>query len=144
MPSDVPAEPPGPTRWRVRPALAWAKAAGVLIFVFGFTLATDAVQRSAAATGVVVLGLYALRDVVAPVRLAADPDGLTVIVGYAGRRRLAWSQVELIRVDDRERFGLRSRMLEIDAGESLHLFSEYDLGASVEDVAEELARLRQR
>jgi hypothetical protein len=34
-------------------------------------------------------------------------------------------------------------MLEIDAGDSLHLFSTYDLNAPCSDVAESLHKLRE-
>ena len=43
-------------------------------------------------TGVVIglvvavgLAVYGLRDLLAPVRLAADGDGLTVVTGFAGQ-----------------------------------------------------------
>jgi len=78
---------------------------------------------------------WALRDWIIPVRLAADAEGLTVIAGLASRRRLPWSQIEHVRVDRRERLGLRSELLEVDAGESLFLFSAHELGAEPSDVA---------
>ena len=62
---------------------------------------------------------WALRDLIAPVRLAADADGVTVVTGFARRRRhLPWAQIERVRVDRRDRLGLRSEMLEIDAGDA--------------------------
>jgi hypothetical protein len=45
-------------------------------------------------------------------------------------------------VDRRERRGLRTELLEIDAGESLHLFSVHDLGVPPEEVADALTALR--
>ena len=51
--------------------------------------------------------------------------------GFARRRHVAWPQVERIRVDRRERLGLRSQLLEIDAGTSLHLFSTHELGTGL-------------
>jgi hypothetical protein len=57
---------------------------------------------------------------------------------------LDWSQIERVRVDDRQRFGLRSELLEIDTGEALYLFSTYDLDAPCADVAETLEALRTR
>jgi hypothetical protein len=86
--------------------------------------------------------VLALRDLLAPVRLAADPTGVTVVSGFAGHRHLPWDQIERIRVDERRRFGARSQLLEIDTGESLHLFSGYELSASVSDVATLLQGLR--
>jgi hypothetical protein len=52
---------------------------------------------------------------------------------------LAWSQLERVRVDQRLRLGLRTDMLELDAGEELFLLSRYDLGAEPRDA---LAALR--
>ncbi|MGH3682699.1 MAG: PH domain-containing protein, partial [Natronosporangium sp.] len=78
------------------------------------------------------------RDLAAPVRLLADPAGLTVVTGFARRRRLGWSQVERVRVDVRR----RSRLLEVDTGEQLYLFSRYDLDADLAEVAGALERLR--
>jgi hypothetical protein len=136
---------PSPTAlsWRVSRQLTWVKglaaAAFVLIAVVSWP---DRTETFAALVGVALMGAYALRDLVAPVRLAADADGVTVISGYAGRRRLAWSEIERVRVDRRTRLGLRSEMLEIDAGESLFLFSTYDLNAPCADVEEALHQLR--
>lgn len=98
---------------------------------------------AAAFAGLVVSG-YAVRDLVAPVRLAADLAGVTVVTGFAGRRRLAWDQIERVRVDTRSRLGTRSELLEIDVGDTLHLFSGYDLGRPCWEAAEALAALRSR
>jgi hypothetical protein len=135
----------GPTElhWRVSRGMSVLKAAGVLVFTLLalFSLG-DRVRLVVAALAALVLAAYALRDVLAPVRLAADPDGVTVVAGFVGRRRLAWSQVERVRVDERRRLGVRSQLLEIDTGDSLHLFSQYDLDAPLGEVAEALVRLR--
>jgi hypothetical protein len=90
------------------------------------------------------LGAFALRDVLAPVRLAADVDGVTVVSGFAGRRHLSWSEIERIRVDERRRLGTRSQLLEIDTGDSLHLFSAYELSAPCDEVVAVLQTLRAR
>jgi hypothetical protein len=47
--------------------------------------------------------------------------------------------MERVRVDQRLRLGLRTDMLELDAGEELFLLSRYDLGAEPRDA---LAALR--
>ncbi len=78
---------------------------------------------------------WALRDLVAPVRLAFDPTGVTVISGFAGRRRLDWASIEQIGLSTRPRLGLRTEIVEIDAGDSLHLFGRYDLDAPPDEVA---------
>lgn len=93
--------------------------------------------------GVVALGLavVAIRDLLVPVRLSASADGL-VVAGLAGRERVSWNDVDRIRVDSRRRYGLTTELLEIEAGDQVYLFSRFDLGASVFDVADELMRLR--
>jgi hypothetical protein len=129
---------------RIKSVLPVAKALGavaVLVLVLAFGR-DDPVQWFLAVTAAVGLAGWALRDLIAPVRLAADPDGVTVVVGYAGRRRLAWSQIDRVRMDRRERLGLRTRLLELDAGDSLYLFSEHDLGADPEEVLGTLLALR--
>jgi hypothetical protein len=129
--------------WRVKPVLPLAKLLGAAALVL---LALGLGQGAAgfAAGGVVAAGLavWAVRDLVAPVRLAADPDGVTVITGFAGRRRLAWSQIERVRLDRRDRLGLSTELLEIDTGGTLHLLSVHDLGAPPAEVADALAALR--
>jgi hypothetical protein len=131
--------------WRVSRGATVLKVAGTAIFVllalFGLG---DPVRPVVAGLAALVLAGYTLRDLLAPVRLAADFDGVTVIAGFAGRRRLDWSQIERVRVDERRRLGTRSELLEIDAGDSLHLFSTYDLDAPCAEVAEQLTRLRSR
>ena len=86
--------------------------------------------------GLAAAGLtaYGLRDVLAPVRLAADATGLEVTRGYASRRHLDWSDVERVHVDERLRLGVRSQLLEIDADLELYLFSRFDLGTDPEDA----------
>jgi hypothetical protein len=130
--------------WRINPLLPAAKligAAGLTSLAWAFGSGSPVRWVLA---GLVALGLlgWAVRDLVAPVRLAADPTGVTVIVGLARRRHLAWSQIERVRVDRRERHGLHTELLEIDTGDSLHLFSLHDLGAPPEEVADALAALR--
>ncbi|MGC4806611.1 PH domain-containing protein [Micromonospora sp. DT233] len=131
-------------QWRVPPVLPVAKLVGAAALLgLGFLFADgDVVRLVLAATAAVGLLGWAARDLLAPVRLAVDPAGVTVIRGFAGRRRLAWGDVEAITVDRRPRLGLTNDVLEIDAGESLHLFGRYDLNAPPEDVAEALRAAR--
>ncbi|ADL49661.1 hypothetical protein Micau_6168 [Micromonospora aurantiaca ATCC 27029] len=120
------------------------KAVGALALVaLGLVFAGGDPVRPALA-GLAAAGLlaWALRDVVAPVRLAVDPDGLTVLRGFAGRRRLPWDAVEAIRLDRRSRRGITAETLEIDAGESLHLFGRRDLDAPLDEVAAALDEVR--
>lgn len=131
--------------WRVNPALPAAKLGAalllaVLAFVFG---RHDPVQWVTGAVFVIALLGWALRDLLLPVRLTAGPDGVSLLVGLR-RLHLPWSVIERVRVDRSERHGLRSEALEIDAGDSLHLFSANDLGAAPDEVAELLASMRVR
>jgi hypothetical protein len=131
-------------RWRVPLRQPVLKVVGAALFG---TLATtlgrdDPVEWSVA--GLCALGLlaWAVRDVVAPVRLAADAEGLTVVVGYARRRHLPWNQIERVHLDRRQRLGISTELLEIDAGDAIHQFSALDLGAEPGDVAAALTALR--
>jgi hypothetical protein len=135
---------PAPQPWRIKPVLPVTKALGavaviVLAAAFG---RRDPVQWFLAAVAAAGLAIWAIRDLVAPVRLAADPEGVTMVVGYAGRRRLAWSEVERVRVDRRDRLGIRTELLEVDADDSLHLFSVHDLGAPPDEVLAALLQIR--
>ncbi|MEV1016599.1 MULTISPECIES: PH domain-containing protein [unclassified Micromonospora] len=135
---------PGTRQWRVPSTLPTAKLAGaVLLIALGLLFADgDPVRLVVAGVAAAALAVWAVRDLVAPVRLAVDPAGLTVIHGFAGRRLLPWSTVEAISVDRRQRLGLTGEVLEIDADESLHLFGRYDLGATPEEVATALRAAR--
>jgi hypothetical protein len=92
--------------------------------------------------GLLAAGLvagYGLRDVLGRERLRASTEGVRVGTGFARHRQLAWSQVDRVRVDQRLRLGVRTDLLELDAGEELFLLSRYDLGAEPRDA---LAALR--
>ncbi|MBT8224942.1 MAG: PH domain-containing protein [Dactylosporangium sp.] len=110
--------------------------AGVAVWSLG-----NALQALFALLGAVALGIHAARDLLAPVRLAADADGIVVVRGFARTERIPWSAVERIRVDERARLGGRSRLVEIDTGETLHLFGAGELGAPVDEVVAALHRL---
>ncbi|MFA1550936.1 PH domain-containing protein [Actinomadura chokoriensis] len=132
-------------RWRVPPGQVAVKcAAAAAVTALAVLYGHDPQFVFLAAAAAVGLNALALRDLVAPVRLAADEGGLTVVTGYAGRRRVAWDEISAIRVDERRRLLLRTRMLEIETADDLHLLSAFDLGADVHDVADELYRLRAR
>ncbi|MCT9930273.1 PH domain-containing protein [Planotetraspora sp. A-T 1434] len=126
--------------WRVPRRITVLKAAGVAACV---ALAVMGDRLQVFLSGVAALGfaVLVLRDAIAPVRLAAGEDGL-VVAGLAGKERVSWNDVDRIRVDSRRRYGLTTELLEIDAGDQIHLFSRFDLGESVFDVAEALMRLR--
>ncbi|HEY8827458.1 MAG TPA: PH domain-containing protein [Jatrophihabitantaceae bacterium] len=86
-----------------------------------------------AGAALVLLG-YTVTDLVFWPRLTADAEGLLVRTPLTSAR-IAWSDVEAVRADARERLGLRSVTLEIDAGEQLLVFSRRALGADPATVA---------
>ncbi|MET0424585.1 MAG: PH domain-containing protein [Actinoplanes sp.] len=131
-------------QWRIKPVLPVTKLMGaVAAIVLAVAFATnDPVRWALAALVAAGLTIWAVRDLIAPVRLAADADGLTVLTGFLRRRRLAWAELERIRVDSRTHRGLRSEMLELDAGDAIYMFSANDLGALPDEVAAALADLR--
>ncbi|MFB9234515.1 PH domain-containing protein [Plantactinospora siamensis] len=126
-----------PAVWRVPRVVPGLKLAGAAALAALALLLGDGdpVRPGVAALAAAALLAWAGRDLLAPVRLAADAAGVWVPRGYAGRRRLSWTQVEGIRVDRRPRRGISTELLEIDAGDALHLFGRYDLGADPADVA---------
>lgn len=119
------------------------KLAGAGLFiVLALLFLGDPARVAVALVAAGLLGGFALRDVIAPVRLAADGEGLMVVTGFARRRRIPWSDVERVRVDVRQRLGLRTELLEIDTGTTLHLLSTYELGARCDEVVDALLSLR--
>jgi hypothetical protein len=90
--------------------------------------------------GVGLLAFAAVDAIVRP-RLAADDAGLSVR-SPSYRVRLEWSDIDRLRVDERSRFGVRVRTLEIDAGETLLLLGRHALGADPRDVHAALLGIR--
>ncbi|MCK2216642.1 PH domain-containing protein [Actinomadura sp. ATCC 31491] len=129
--------------WKVRRELAVFKilgaaaCAGLAVY---WWLSGDVRGVILAVPAAVLVGGMGLRDVLVPVRLAADERGITVVHGFAGHRHVPWEDIRDVKVDVRRRWGLRSEMLEIDTGDNLHLFSPHELGASPTEVAAELRR----
>ncbi|GGK94090.1 PH domain-containing protein [Mangrovihabitans endophyticus] len=138
-PSDSSAQP-----WQIKPVIPVTKGLGavaVLVLVFAFGR-HDIVQWCIAGVASAGLAIWALRDLVAPIRLAADAEGLTLVTGYAGRRHVGWAEVERLRLDRRERFGMTTSLLEVDTGDNIYLFGMHDLGAEPADVLDTLSDLR--
>jgi hypothetical protein len=125
----------------MRPHQVVLEAGGAAVFATIAVLADDRPMLLLAGIAAVALALLTLRDVLLPVRLAADRDGVTLVRGFR-RRRLAWPQVERIRLYESGRFGLTSRMLEIDTGDALYLLGTRDLGVPAEEVERELRAIR--
>ncbi|GAA2611294.1 PH domain-containing protein [Actinomadura fulvescens] len=131
--------------WRVPLPQTAVKCAATVVLAALAVLSTGDPQLVFLA-GIAALGAgaLALRDLLAPVRLTADAEGLTVVSGYAGKRRVPWPDVTAVRVDERQRLLMRTRLLEIETRDDLHLLSTFDLGEDVRDVEAELLRLSAR
>jgi hypothetical protein len=144
-PSPGGSDTPVPTEaaWRVDTRLTVAKWAGAAIFalaaVIGFP---DAGQLIVVGIAALLLLVLALRDVLSPVRLAADLNGVTVAAGFRGRRTIPWADIENVKIDARRGVLLRSQVLELDAGDQLYFFSTNELGAPCDEVADTLAAIR--
>jgi hypothetical protein len=106
-------------------ALVFAGALGTLVIAL---TTTDPVSRLVFVAATVVLLSYVVTDIVFRPRLSADADGVQVRSPLA-RVSLTWPQIDDVRADVRNRLGLRSTTLEVDAGETLVVFSRRALGA---------------
>jgi len=141
-PKEAPAAPVDSVSYRVDSRFTAIKVGGFAIFALAaLAFHDDRSKLAFTAVAALVLAGYALRDIIAPVRLAADRETVTVVHGYAGRRRLEWDEIERVRLDQRRRLGTRSVALEIDTGDHLYLFSSYDLGTDPADAVAALEAL---
>jgi hypothetical protein len=114
--------------------LSAATGALTLIAAVGAVLTNDPGGRILFAGAALLLLAYTVSDLVWWPRLAVSADGL--VVSTPGLSvRLNWADVEAVRPDTRQRLGLRSVTLELDAGEHLVVFSRRALGADPEAVA---------
>jgi hypothetical protein len=82
----------------------------------------------------VILAGYSIGDVIFWPRLVADPNGLRIRTPLT-RADLVWADVAGVRADVRSRYGLRTSTLEIDAGQTLVVFSRRALGADPDTVS---------
>jgi hypothetical protein len=113
-----------------------------LVAATAAALAPDSAGRLLLAGAALVLLAYAATDLIYSPRLTASADGLLVRTP-ATRGLIPWSDVEAVRADTRQRAGLRSVTLEIDAGERLVVFSRRALGADPAQVAGLISAFRQ-
>jgi hypothetical protein len=130
--------------YRVAGRFTLIKFAVAVVFILGGLLSRDKVGLAIGLALGVGMAVYAARDLIAPVRLAADREGVVAVRGYASRVRFAWADIEVVRVDSRLRFGRRSELLEIDCGELILQYSEYDLGVSPREAERTLRQLAVR
>lgn len=113
------------------------------MLALGLALVADPLGRILFALAAVGLLLLAAADLVLRPRLAADPTGLQVRT-LTSHRRLPWSAIERVEVDEYARRGLVSRTLEIESGGELIVLSKRALGEDPRDVVDALARIRFR
>jgi hypothetical protein len=149
MPEPSPDErdTPVPTEatWRVDTRLTVGKWAGAAIFVLAAAIGfRDPGQLIVVGVAAALLLTLGLRDLIAPVRLAAGPPGVTVVTGFAGRRSIVWDQIDHIKVDARRGMLLRSQVLELDAGDQLYFFSVNELSTPCDEVADTLQAMSVR
>ncbi|MGC5053907.1 PH domain-containing protein [Micromonospora sp. DT48] len=130
-------------QWRVPLALPILKlVTAIAVLALGVLFAEgDPLRPVLGGLAAAVLTGWGLRDLVTPVRLAVDATGITVPAGLLSRRHLPWPTVETIQVQRSGR-AFAGPTLEIDAGDSLHLFSRLDLGTDPAEVAEALHAVR--
>jgi hypothetical protein len=123
---------------------------GVIVIKFGLAAVILAAalitgDRLAVLVGLaaaLALAAFGLRDVLARDRLRADATGLDLVHGYRGRTHLDWAEIEHLRIDERQRFGVRAHLLEVDADAQLYLFSRYDLGVQPDEALRALVQAR--
>jgi hypothetical protein len=138
-----PAQQSDAASWRVDRRLTIAKGTGAAIFALAAAIGyPDIGQVIVVGVAALMLAALVLRDLLVPVRLAADPGGVTVVTGFAGYRRLAWDEIDGVRVDARRGLLVRSQVLELDADDRLYFFSVNELGAPCDEVAGRLLALR--
>jgi hypothetical protein len=127
---------PRAPRYRFGPdrRLTAATGAATLIATAGAGLSTDPAGRVLLVGAALVLLAYTVTDLVFWPRLSVNASGLDVRTPHT-RAHLDWSEIEAVRADARQRLGLRSVTLEIDAGEHLVVFSRRALGADPETAA---------
>jgi hypothetical protein len=131
---------PSQQRWSPRP-VETAVAAGGGVLALLLALLTDPAGRLLFGIAGVGMLLLAGTDLLVRPRLEADAAGLRLRT-LSVRRDLPWSQVERVVVDERNRYGLKARTLEVDAGDTLVVLGRRSMGADPREVADALARIR--
>lgn len=128
-------------QWSTRPAES-AFAAVLGLILLGVAATTDTMGRFLALVAGVGLLAVAVADVVIRPRLRADAHGVTART-VGGRVSLSWREVKDVRVDERRGVAVRSKLLEIDAGDTIVLLGRRSLGADPREVAAVLRALRE-
>jgi Bacterial PH domain len=127
-------------QWAPRTGETVGAALGAVVAA-ALAVSADAAGRLLFAIAALCLAGLTAADIVLRPRLRADPSTLEIRT-FGLRRRLAWSAVERVRVDEHSRYGLRSRTLEVDTRDGLVLLGRRSLGADPREVAEALRQIR--
>jgi hypothetical protein len=128
-------------QWSPRPAETAALGAVGLGLALGVVLVDTAGRLLLGAAALLVLALV-VRDAVLRPRLAAGPDGV-VVRTMGGAQLLPWPVLS-VRVRTTRRWGVRSRLLELDTAGgpddpgTLVLLGRRDLGSDPAEVARAL------
>jgi Bacterial PH domain len=107
----------------------------------GLAATSDAAGQLLFALLALWLAALVAADLLLRPRLRADVGGLSVRT-LSVRARLPWSAVQRVQVDQRSRYGLTARALEVDAGDVLVVLGRRSLGADPRDVASALEAIR--
>jgi hypothetical protein len=127
-------------QWAPRPIETTAAAFGTLVAV-ALAVTSDSAGRLLFGIGALCLAGLVAADLVLRPRLRADANTVELRT-LAVRRRLPWSAVRRVRVDEHSRYGLLSRTLEVDTVDALVVLGRRSLGADPREVAEALRQLR--
>jgi hypothetical protein len=127
-------------QWTPRPAETGAAAAAAAVAI-GLAVTADAAGRVLFTVLALWLAGLVGTDLLLRPRLRADAGGLQVRT-LAVRTQLPWAAVQRVQVDERSRYGLTARALEIDAGELLVVIGRRSLGTDPRDVASALDAIR--
>ncbi len=111
-----------------------AVTGGLSVVAVFVALSTDPAGQVLLAGAALVLLSYTVTDLVFWPRLTVTGEGLSIKAPLT-RTQLSWSDIDAVHADARQRLGLRSVTLEIDAGEQLVVFSRRALGADPETAA---------
>ncbi|WP_409329374.1 PH domain-containing protein [Trujillonella humicola] len=127
--------------WSARPGTVAALAGSGIVLGASAVLLDPVGQVLVGAAALLLLVLAGRAALLRP-RVSTSPAGV-VVRGLGGRRELPWAALR-VRVRDTRRWGLRSRLLELDTARGpdeagdLVLLSRWELGADPGDVARAL------
>ncbi|BBY23749.1 hypothetical protein MSTO_39540 [Mycobacterium stomatepiae] len=127
------------TQWEPRAAgVAGCGLGGLFMAIASVTLVTDPPGRVLVGIAGAGLLLFAGATWRARPKLAITPTGL-VMRGWFQTQVLQHDDIKIIRITEFRRFGRRVRFLEVEtAGDSLVLFSRWDLGTEPLEVLDAL------